>query len=241
MQFLRFSLPFDLMGSGSMIGIVPDEVRSLRAPSHSTRPAITPCDTMSAAPLPALFGAARYTMVRKRRCFPMQRGRSNDMRRLSGFWSVSWRSLYSHGLRRQQIRRYAHETHCRLYPRDDRRASLCRHREGILQGGESRHQPCPARGRTDVITQTATGNFDVGLGGLGVATFNALAKNIGITVVAPLHSETPPVTTPLVVSKKAYDSGQFARWRTSRARKSRSTPPVPRPSTGWRARSKRAA
>lgn len=67
----------------------------------------------------------------------------------------------------------------------------------------------PLAGGTDVITQTATGNFDVGLGGLGVATFNALAKKIGIKVVAPLHSETPPVTTPLVVSKKAYDSGQI--------------------------------
>jgi len=67
----------------------------------------------------------------------------------------------------------------------------------------------PLAGGTDIITQTATGNFDVGLGGLGVATFNALSKKIGITVVAPLHSETPPVTTPLVVSKKAYDSGQF--------------------------------
>src|SRR5689334_4857179 len=29
-------------------------------------------------------------------------------------------------------------------------------------------------GGTDIITQTATGNFDVSLGGLGVATFNAL-------------------------------------------------------------------
>src|SRR5947209_6229763 len=67
----------------------------------------------------------------------------------------------------------------------------------------------PLAGGTDIITQTATGNFDVALGGLGVATFNALAKNIGIKVVAPLHSETPPVVTPLVVSKKVYDSGQI--------------------------------
>ena len=70
-------------------------------------------------------------------------------------------------------------------------------------------QVSPLAGGTDVITQTATGNFDVALGGLGVATFNALAKNIGIKVVAPLHSETPPVTTPLVVSKKVFDSGQI--------------------------------
>lgn len=67
----------------------------------------------------------------------------------------------------------------------------------------------PLAGGTDIITQTATGNFDVGLGGLGVATFNALQKKIGIKIVAPLHSEAPPVTTPLVVSKKAFDSGQF--------------------------------
>ncbi len=67
----------------------------------------------------------------------------------------------------------------------------------------------PLAGGTDVITQTATGNFDIALGGLGVATFNALAKNIGIKVVAPLHSETPPVATALVTSKKAFDSGQI--------------------------------
>jgi len=67
----------------------------------------------------------------------------------------------------------------------------------------------PLAGGTDVITQTATGNFDVALGGLGVATYNAIAKNAGIKVVAPLHSEAPPVTTPLVVSKKAYDAGQY--------------------------------
>ncbi len=70
-------------------------------------------------------------------------------------------------------------------------------------------QLSPLAGGTDIITQTATGNFDVGLGGLGVATFNALSKKIGIAVVAPLHSETPPVTTPLVTSRKAYDSEQI--------------------------------
>ncbi len=64
-------------------------------------------------------------------------------------------------------------------------------------------------GGTDIIAQTASGNFDVGLGGLGASTFNAIAKKAGIKVVAPLHSETPPVVTPLVVSKRAFDSGQI--------------------------------
>lgn len=67
----------------------------------------------------------------------------------------------------------------------------------------------PIAGGTDVITQTAAGNFDAALGGLGVATYNAIAKNAGIKIVAPMHSEAPPVTTPLVVSKKAYDAGQY--------------------------------
>jgi NitT/TauT family transport system substrate-binding protein len=81
--------------------------------------------------------------------------------------------------------------------------------KGYFQQEKLDIQLQPLAGGTDVITQTATGNFDVGLGGLGVATFNALQKNIGIKVVAPLHSETPPVTTPLVVSKKAFDSGEI--------------------------------
>ena len=98
----------------------------------------------------------------------------------------------------------------------------------------------PLAGGTDVITQTATGNFDVGLGGLGVATFNALQKKIGITVVAPLHSEAPPVTTPLVVSKKAYDSGQYHSVADLKGKKVAINAAVPRPNTGSRARSKRA-
>ena len=70
-------------------------------------------------------------------------------------------------------------------------------------------------GGADMLTQTAAGNFDVGAGGIGSAYFNlaARARSLNqaqpIRIVAPLHSERPPLTTPLVVGKKAYDEGRY--------------------------------
>jgi NitT/TauT family transport system substrate-binding protein len=70
-------------------------------------------------------------------------------------------------------------------------------------------------GGADMLTQTAAGNFDVGAGGIGSAYFNLAARarelNQGqpIKIVAPLHAERPPLTTPLVVGKKAYDEGRI--------------------------------
>lgn len=72
-------------------------------------------------------------------------------------------------------------------------------------------------GGADMLTQTAAGNFDVGAGGIGSAYFNlaararALGQKQAIKIVAPLHAERPPLTTPLVVSKKAYDEGRITR------------------------------
>lgn len=62
-------------------------------------------------------------------------------------------------------------------------------------------------GGADMLIQTAAGNFDVGAGGAGAAMFNAVHRGLGIQVVAPLHAEREPMTTPLVVSKEAFDSG----------------------------------
>lgn len=70
-------------------------------------------------------------------------------------------------------------------------------------------------GGADMLTQTAAGNFDVGAGGIGSAYFNLAARARGlnqgqpIRIAAPLHAERPPLTTPLVVGKKAYDGGQI--------------------------------
>lgn len=70
-------------------------------------------------------------------------------------------------------------------------------------------------GGADMLVQTAAGNFDIGSGGIGAAVFNAAGAAIAqgtdvpFEVVLPLHSEKAPVTTPLVVSKERFDSGEL--------------------------------
>ena len=55
----------------------------------------------------------------------------------------------------------------------------------------------------------ASGRAEVVVGGLGAALFNAASRGLDFKVVGPVHMEKPPVSTPLVASKKAYDSGQI--------------------------------
>jgi len=55
----------------------------------------------------------------------------------------------------------------------------------------------------------ASGRAEVVIGGLGASLFNAAARGLDFKVVGPVHMERPPVSTPLVVSKKAYDSGEI--------------------------------
>lgn len=64
-------------------------------------------------------------------------------------------------------------------------------------------------GGTDMVTQTASGNFDVGAGGIGAGLFNALARGIRLTIVAPVTIFRPPVATPLIGSKALHDSGEL--------------------------------
>lgn len=72
-------------------------------------------------------------------------------------------------------------------------------------------------GGADMLVQTAAGNFNVGAGGIGAAAFNAAGaalkekKEVPFEIVAPLHAERPPVTTPLVVSKARYESGEITK------------------------------
>lgn len=65
----------------------------------------------------------------------------------------------------------------------------------------------------------AGGNAEVVVGGLGAALFNAAARGLDFKVVGPVHMEKPPVSTPLVVSKKAYDSGEIRSVRDLRGKK----------------------
>src|SRR2546422_9399783 len=55
----------------------------------------------------------------------------------------------------------------------------------------------------------ASGRAEVVIGGLGASLFNAAARGLDFKVVGPVHMERPPVSTPLVVSKEAYDSGEI--------------------------------
>jgi NitT/TauT family transport system substrate-binding protein len=64
-------------------------------------------------------------------------------------------------------------------------------------------------GGADMVTLTANGDFDFGIGGAGPAFFNAINRGIELTVIAPLHFERNPQATPLMVSKERFDSGEL--------------------------------
>ncbi|HKP52726.1 MAG TPA: ABC transporter substrate-binding protein [Chloroflexia bacterium] len=63
----------------------------------------------------------------------------------------------------------------------------------------------PVQGGSDSVVQLAAGNFDAAMGGAGAGLFNAAQRGIKFTIVAPMHSERPPVTSPLVISAKRAD------------------------------------
>jgi NitT/TauT family transport system substrate-binding protein len=63
----------------------------------------------------------------------------------------------------------------------------------------------PLQGGSDSVVQLAAGNFDVAVGGAGAGLFNAANSGIEFKIVAPMHSEKPPLTTPLVISAKRKD------------------------------------
>jgi NitT/TauT family transport system substrate-binding protein len=54
----------------------------------------------------------------------------------------------------------------------------------------------------EAVVQLAAGNFDVSMGGANAGLFNAAARGVKFAIVAPLHSERPPITSPLVISAK---------------------------------------
>ncbi|MBA3943827.1 MAG: ABC transporter substrate-binding protein [Herpetosiphonaceae bacterium] len=60
----------------------------------------------------------------------------------------------------------------------------------------------PVQGGSDSVVQLAAGNFDVAVGGVGAGLLNAANRGVKFTIVAPMHSERPPLTTPLVISAK---------------------------------------
>lgn len=64
-------------------------------------------------------------------------------------------------------------------------------------------------GGPENVIQVAAGNFDVAGSGIGAGMLNAIARGIEFEIVAPLHTERPPLTSPFVVSKNRFDSGEL--------------------------------
>jgi len=60
---------------------------------------------------------------------------------------------------------------------------------------------------SETLASFAASDIVAAAGGIGPAQMNAIAKGFNFTLVAPLHSERPPLTTPLVVRKALWDDG----------------------------------
>ena len=61
---------------------------------------------------------------------------------------------------------------------------------------------------SDLIAAFASGEVDGAAGGFGPAQMNAVRQGVlDVRLIAPLHSERPPVATPLVVRKALWDDG----------------------------------
>jgi NitT/TauT family transport system substrate-binding protein len=55
----------------------------------------------------------------------------------------------------------------------------------------------------------ASGNMDAAAGGIGPAQMNAISRGIlNPRLISPLHTEKPPLATPLCVRKALWDSGE---------------------------------
>jgi NitT/TauT family transport system substrate-binding protein len=77
----------------------------------------------------------------------------------------------------------------------------------------------PVEGGTENVVQVAAGNFDVAGGGIGAGMLNAVARGIEFEIVAPLHTERPPLTSPFVVSKGRFESGELTQMSDLRGMK----------------------
>jgi NitT/TauT family transport system substrate-binding protein len=77
----------------------------------------------------------------------------------------------------------------------------------------------PVEGGTENVVQVAAGNFDVAGGGIGAGMLNAVARGVEFEIAAPLHTERPPLTSPFVVSKKRYDSGELTKMSDLKGKK----------------------
>ncbi|HYI24478.1 MAG TPA: ABC transporter substrate-binding protein [Thermomicrobiales bacterium] len=67
----------------------------------------------------------------------------------------------------------------------------------------------PLPGGSDMVLLTATGDMDIGIGGVGPAYWNAANQDLGIEIIAPGHAEGSPVASPLMISKASCEDGSI--------------------------------
>ncbi|MDP9364772.1 MAG: ABC transporter substrate-binding protein [Chloroflexota bacterium] len=65
----------------------------------------------------------------------------------------------------------------------------------------------PLAGGNDLVVLTANGELQAAATGAGPGLWNAVARGLPISVVAPGHREGSPVATPLMISREACESG----------------------------------
>jgi NitT/TauT family transport system substrate-binding protein len=76
-----------------------------------------------------------------------------------------------------------------------------------------------APGGTSAFVVLPSGRAEAVIGGLGAGLFNAAARGLDFKVVGPVHLERPPVSTPLVVGRRASDAGEIKTVRDLRGRR----------------------
>ena len=70
-------------------------------------------------------------------------------------------------------------------------------------------------GGSEPLAPLATGDLEVVFGGAGAGLFNYASRNIridddpGFRIVAGVHSESDPMTSPLVVSRERFENGEI--------------------------------
>lgn len=78
----------------------------------------------------------------------------------------------------------------------------------------------------DIVPSLLDGRFDIAAGGPGPDFWQALAAGHDLRLIAPLHAERPPATTPVIVRADLFDSGEITSVDDLRGR------PVSSPSAG---------
>ncbi len=74
-------------------------------------------------------------------------------------------------------------------------------------------------GGTSAFVVLASGRAEAVIGGLGAGVFNAAARGLDFKVVGPVHLERPPVSTPLVISRRVHDAGEIRSVRDLRGKR----------------------